>query len=158
MKIKWLPVEEIAIKGKKPWFKPKLAFTLSLISLLIVGVFYYPIIKGLFLGIQAFWLPGLIGSAFYFFWSYPRQLAAICCAILLWIILGPGIVGLWYWGVIKIFSFSGIDWLFKIILTVIWSSGPVAIVKKLLDNFGLLTICKKILLRSLNFKNKTKQG
>ncbi len=147
------------MRGKKPWFNKRKSAYLTILSVILTGLFYFPILKGLFLGIKALWIPTLIGSTFFFFWSYPRQMIAIFLSILLWIIIGPGIVGLWFWGFMKIISFSSENWLLTIPLTIFWTFGPIAILKEVLNKFGLISIGKKIITRkiSLNIFQRSKK-
>ena len=149
MKRNWLPVEEIGIKGKKPWFDRKKALLLTSISLLLSGAFYFPIATGIFIGIKAFWLPALVAGGFYFFWSYPRQLLIIILAIILWTIIGPGIAGVWFWGLLKILQLTKGNWILTIILSILWTSGPIAIGKKVLKRFGIFSISRKVLARRI---------
>ena len=140
----WLVLGEIGIKGKDPWFKSKTATVLTVLSVLITGVFYFPIIQGIFVGINAFWLPCLVAGIFFFFWSYPRQFATILLAVSLWLLVGPGIAGVWFWGLLKIWKFTGGDLFISFALTLIWTSGPIAIGNQILKKFGLIAICKQI--------------
>ncbi len=141
----WLRLDDLSVKGKKPWFKKTAAIVLTILSVLISGCIYFPLLIGIFQGVKAFWIPSLVACFYYFFWSYPRQLAAIITAVLIWVVIGPGIAGVWIWGLLKIFSLTGGDWLASIILALIWTTGPIALGKKILDKFGIIAIAKRIL-------------
>ncbi len=148
-----LVINDIGVKGKEPWLSRRKAILMTIFCVLFSSIFYIKILTGIITGLQALFFPSIYFICFYFFWRFPRQVLTIAIGMVLWIIIGPGITGIWFWGIKKILTTTGFELPFKILAIIFWTIGPIAIIRNLIKKFGLITISKNILSRRFPIKS-----
>ncbi len=151
MKKEHSQLKKINLANNLPWFPRKSAFILTIFSIIFTSIFYLPLATRIFIGIKALWPCLILGFAFFLFWSYPKKLGEILTALTLWMLIGPGIAGIWFWGIIRIFSFSEENLIIAFILSLAWTSGPVSVANQILKKFGLIAISKKYIAKIFSF-------